>query len=222
MRKKIKIAVFLLAIFPLSLFCQNISLKEAIDMSLLKSEKIFQYKEKLEQKEIAELESWGNFLPTIDLKASYTHLNDKMNINLNPIRDVIIALQSGNQAELSNIGSILAGTGALSAAQKLQIKGQAYSLLNNSIPSFEETFKKQDYKTATIQVVQPIFVGGKLLAAKKYASAEKEAAQIELKNIQNEIVNETINNYLRVLLLKEVVKTRENVLKGIQLHQKKS
>lgn len=222
MQKKIKILVLLLILSPLSLFSQKITLKDAIDMSMQKSEKILQYKEKLQQKEMEEKESWGNFLPTIDFKMSYTHLNENMDINLNPIRDAMIAIQSGNQAELTNIGSILAGMGALTPTQKLQVKEQSAALLNSRLPLFEQTFKKQDYKTATIQGIQPIFTGGKLLAAKKYAGAEKESAQIELKRIQNEIAAETIGNYLRVLLMKEVVKTREDVLSGIRLHQNKA
>ena len=73
-----------------------------------------------------------------------------------------------------------------------------------------------------MQGIQPLFLGGKLLAAKKYATAEKDAAQIELTRIQNESVAETINNYLRVILMKEVVKVRQDALNGIELHQKRA
>lgn len=212
--------IFLLT--PVLIFPQKISLKDAIETTLQKNEKIYQYKERLIQKEFGEKESWGNFLPSIDFKVSYTHLNENMDINLNPIRDAIISIQSGNQAELANISSILNGLGAYSPAQKLQIKDQAASLLNNLLPEFKQTFKKQDYKTATLQGVQPLFVGGKLIAAKNYANAEKEAAQIELEKIKNEMVSETINNYLRVMLLQEVVKIRTDVLNGIMLHQKRA
>ena len=222
MDRKIKITMLLLLLFPAALFSQQITLKEAIETTLIKNDKIFQYKEKLAQKETEEKSAWGNFLPSIDLKASYTHLNDNMVINLNPIRDAIITIQSGNQAEFANISSILSGTGALSVQQKLQIKGQSANLLNSLLPQFEETFKKQDFKTATIQGIQPIFVGGKLIAAKKYATAEKDAAQIELTRISNEAVTETINSYLRVQLLKNVVKIREDALEGIKKHAERA
>jgi len=219
MNKKIKITVLILFLIPVTSFCQKITLKDAIATTLQKNEKIAQYKEKLTQKEFEEKGAWGNFLPTIELKASYTHLNENMEINLNPIRDAMVALQAGNTAELYNISNILNGLGSLTAAQKAAVKEQAASLLYSQIPEFKETFKKQDYKTATLQAVQPLFVGGKLLAAKKYASAEKEAAEIELSRIQNEIITETITNYLRAILLKEVVKTRKDVLEGILQHK---
>jgi len=222
MKNKIKKLLLLTLCTPLLVFPQKITLRDAIESTIQKNEKIFQYKEKFIQKEYEEKEALGNFLPSIEFKASYTHLNDNMDIDLNPIRDVIITLQSGNQAEIANLNNIAGGLGAFTPAQKLQIKEQSASLLNNLLPAFKETFKKQDYKTATLFGIQPLFVGGKLIAAKKYASAEKEAAQIELENIKNEMVNETINNYLRVVLLKEVVKIRIDVLKGIELHKERA
>jgi outer membrane protein TolC len=222
MNKKIILSLIIISLSPAFLYCQKISLKEAIDITLQKNEKIFQYKEKLSQKEFAEQGSWGNFLPSINLTASYTHLNQSMDINLNAIRDAMITIQSGNSTDLANISSILSGTGALTAAQKLQVKNLAVSTLDGLLPQFVETFKKQDYKTATIQGVQPLFLGGKLLAAKKYATAEKDAASIELTKIENETVTETIDNYLRVILLKEVVKLRQDVLNGIVEHQKRA
>jgi outer membrane protein TolC len=222
MNKKIIISIIILAFFPSFLFCQKISLKNAIDITLEKNEKIFQYKEKLAQKEFEEKGSLGNFLPTINLTASYTHLNESMDINLNAIRDAMITIQSGNSADLANISSILSGTGALTNNQKLQVKSLAASTLDGLLPQFVQTFKKQDFKTATLQAIQPLFVGGKLIAAKKYASAEKEAASLELTKIKNEAVTETIDNYVRVLLLKEVVRVRKDVLNGIIEHQKRA
>jgi outer membrane protein TolC len=222
MNKKIILSLIVISLFPALLYSQKVSLKEAIDITLQKNEKIFQYKEKLSQKEFAEQSSWGNFLPSVNLTASFTHLNKNMDINLNAIRDAMITIQSGNSADLANISSILSGTGALTAAQKLQVKSLAASTLDGLLPEFVQTFKKQDYKTATVQAVQPLFLGGKLLAAKKFATAEKDAAYIELTKIENETVTETIGNYLRVVLLKDVVKLRQNVLNSIVEHQKRA
>ena len=221
MKEKIKISL-LLVFVPTFLVAQKVSLKEAIETTLQRNERIAQYKERVIQKEYQEKSSWGNFLPSIEFKASYTHLNQNMDINLNPIRDAMITLQSGNQAEFMNLSNILSGLGALSPAQKLAVKNQSAALLNTLLPEFKQTFKKQDYLTATFQGVQPLFTGGKLLAAKNYAKAEKEASEIELVKIENEAVSETVANYLRSALLKEVVKVRKEVLTGIQEHKKRA
>jgi outer membrane protein TolC len=97
-----------------------------------------------------------------------------------------------------------------------------YSQLNGVIPPFTENFKKQDYKTATLIGVQPLFTGGKLLAAKNYASDEKQTSEIELQKTKNEITEEVVNNYLSVILVKEIISTRESVLNGMKQHELKA
>lgn len=208
-----------IVLFPLGLSAQTISLDAAVETALKNNEKIKQYEERIYQKNYQDLESWGNFLPTIGLEGSYSHLNDPMNIDLSPIRDVIIRLQAKNQAELANLGNVVQGKGPLTQSQKDAYTTGAMAQLDQLIPPFVETFKKQDYKTATIVGVQPIFVGGKLLGAHNFAKSEKLSAQIELTKIRDEIIQETVNNYLGVVLLQNIVKTRENVLSGVIKHK---
>ncbi|MGE5496902.1 MAG: TolC family protein [Syntrophothermus sp.] len=198
---------------------QTITLENAVESALQNNERIKQSGERLKQKEFQNTEAWGNFLPVIGIEGSYTHLNDEMSIDLSPIKNVIVTLQGKNQAELASIGNILAGKGPYSQAQKDAYASAAMAQLNNTIPPFSETFKKQDYKTATIIGIQPLFTGGKLLSAKKFASQEKYSAEIELRKVKNEIIQETVNNYLAVVLLQNVVKTRKNVLAGIIRHK---
>ncbi len=214
---------YLAAIFIIStsLFAQDfkLSLKDAIQLSLQKNERIKQYEQKVIQRENENLAAYGNFLPNLNFEASYTHLNGDMTIDLNPIRDVIISMQSSNQVELANLYNIATGKGALVQAQKDAVKLQAADKLNSLIPQFTETFKKQDYKMGTFVATQPIFLGGKLLAAKNAAEAEKEVSLIELDKARNEIVFEVIDRYTKVLLLNEIVSTREAVLNGMLKHK---
>lgn len=198
---------------------QTISLENAVETALQNNERIKQSGERLRQKEYQNAEAWGNFLPVIGIEGSYTHLNEDMSIDLSPIKNVIVTLQGKNQAELASIGNVLAGKGPYTQAQKDAYASAAMNQLNSAIPPFSETFKKQDYKTATIVGIQPLFTGGKLLSAKNFASEEKSSAEIELKKVKNEIIQETVNNYLAVVLLQNVVKTRLDVLSGIIRHK---
>ncbi|MCU7489962.1 MAG: TolC family protein [Bacteroidota bacterium] len=207
-----------LAALPQTASGQSLSLSDAVEISLRNNEKIKQYEEKFTQKRFQDLEAWGNFLPSVNFETSYNHLNDPMNIDLGPIRDVIMTLQSKNQTEMANIYKTLQGQ-PLNDQQKAGLYSQYYSQLNSVIPPFEETFKKQDFKTATLLAVQPLFTGGKLTAAKKFASEEKSSALIELEKVQNEVVQEAVNNYLSVILMNNIVKTRQNVLNGIRKHK---
>ncbi len=211
--------IFIPLIFSTVLFPQEINLEQAISIALNKNDKVLQYREKLEQKKYQEMEAWGNFLPQVDIQASYNHLNDPMQIDLNPIRDVILNIQAKNQTELTNIYGLLQGKAPLSDVERSAVFQQSYGALNNAIPSFKETFKEQDYRTATVIGVQPLFTGGKLYAAKKYASDEKISAKIELKKTENEIIQETVNSYLTIVVLQNVVKTRKNVLSGVKKHR---
>lgn len=217
--KKVFIVILAsLALLPASAAGQSLTLSEAIEISLKNNEKIKQYEEKLAQKRFQDLEAWGNFLPSVNFESSYNHLNDPMNIDLSPIRDVIITLQAKTQTELANIYKTLQGQ-PLNDQQKLGLNSQYFSQLNSALPPFEETFKKQDFKTATLIGVQPLFTGGKLIAAKNFASEEKSSAMIELQKVENEVVQETVNNYLSVILMNNIVKTRINVLEGIRKHK---
>ncbi|MCX6138515.1 MAG: TolC family protein [Ignavibacteriales bacterium] len=212
------LSIFLL--FPPRMaICQPLTLDGAVEQALRKNERISQYEERVRQKEYLNMESWGNFLPSVNLAASYNHLNDPLEINLEPIRQAMIQLQSSNAVELKNLGTILAGGAPLTAAQRAAVAAGATAQLNTALPPFTETLKKQDYKVASLIGVQPLFLGGKLYAAKQYASSELASAEIELKKTKNEIIQETASQYFAVVLLQDVVRTRKDVLEGMERHR---
>jgi len=209
----------LFAIAPLS---QALTLKQAIEQAKQNNEKIKQYNEKLEQKTADDHAAWGNFLPSVELEGNYYHLNGPLSIDLDGIRDVIMNLQASNQTEFANIGQILQGYPELTDEQRAYYYSQFYSGLDSLIPHFEETFKDQDYQTLTITATQPIFFGGKIMAAKKYAAAEKRAAAAELVKTQNEIIRETVGDYLGVVLMNQLVNLRFNVKEAMDKHHEQA
>ncbi len=222
--KKIKILYPVLAIvvFAVKGYAQSITLDQAIEYAIKHNPKIKQYNEKLEQKKYSDFEALGNFLPQVNLVGNYNHLNDPLSIDLNPIREAMIKMQSGTQVEFANIYNILQNNTPLSDMQRAVLYSQYSNELNNLLPSFEKTLKKQDYKTATLIAVQPLFVGGKLIAAKNYTSDEKKSAEYELKQIQNEVTKETIQAYISVVLLSDVTKTRKDVLNVMIKHKEQA
>lgn len=217
LNKTIKIGIMILV--PFMLKAQELSLDDAVNIALEKNEIVQQYQAKLKGKEFENLASWGNFLPSVNLQGSYTHLDSDLQIDLNPIRSAMIQLQASNQTELANISNAMAGNVPLTDEQKQAIYGQAFNALDNAMPSFVETLKNQDYRSASFVGVQPLFMGGKLVAAKKYSSAEEEAAKQELEKIKNETVSEVVKSYTQNLLQKNIVEIRKNVLKGMQQHK---
>lgn len=203
-------------------YSQALTLREALDLAVNRNEQVLQKKEVFEQKKNADREAWGNFLPSVDLKASYTHLNDPLQIDLNPIREAMIQMQAGNQTEFTNIYRLLQGQLPLTDAERLATFNAATRQLNSLLPEFKETFKDQDYPTATLVGIQPLFLGGKLLAAKKFASAERQAALANQQVTENQVLQQTAELYFQAILLEQVVKTREHVLEGMRRHQREA
>lgn len=203
-------------------FSQTMTLNDAINTALINNPKIKQYKNRLTQKEYDNMAAFGNFLPVINLEGSYTHLNDPLVINLDPIRSAMIQMQSGTQVELANIYNILNTNTPLSQAQKQALQTQFSGNLDKLLPKFEKTLKNQDYQSLSITGIQPLFLGGKLLAAKKYASSEELVALAELKKMQNEIITEITINYTRILLLEKILVTRKNVITGMNEHRNRA
>ena len=218
--KRFKYFILLLIFSPALAHAQIIlDLNKAVETGLQKNDRIKQYEEKSNQKQIEFRQTTSNFLPKIDLTASYNHLNDNINIDLNPIREVMLNVQAKNQVEFTNIYSLLQGGPPLSQQQRALLFNSNYNALNSQIPQFVEQMKKQDYWSTYIQGVQPVFLGGKLIAAREYASMEKQVADIESKKVKDEVISEIVDNYLNVIMIQEIIKTKQKVLDGMVKHR---
>ncbi|HVN48367.1 MAG TPA: TolC family protein [Bacteroidota bacterium] len=209
----------LLGVMVVPTSAQRLTLPEAVDIAWKNNERIHQFEERLEQKQYDRNEAWGNFLPSLSFNGSYNRMNAPLEMDLSGIREALIQIESNNQVSLANLKNVMTTGLPLSAAAQQAVYQSAQSGYDAALPSFSEVLKKQDYKDGYFLGVQPIFLGGKLLAAKRYASSELQSAEIELKKTKDEVTQETIANYLAVVLLNDVVNTRENVLAGMQKHQ---
>ena len=92
MKKSLFILLSLMVCYEV--YAQPLTLKDAVNLALQNNKKVKQFTEKYEQKKFEDLGSWGNFLPKINVTGGYTHLNDPLEIDLSPIRDVILNLQA--------------------------------------------------------------------------------------------------------------------------------
>ncbi|MDD5363448.1 MAG: TolC family protein [Ignavibacteria bacterium] len=215
-RIKILAAIFLICG---SVYSQPVTLRQAINIALDRSDKVKQYTERVEQKKSAYKESKGNFLPNINLTGGFNHMDDNLMIDLDPIRQAMIKIQAGNQVEFANVYNLLQSGVPLTAQQRAALYGTYSSSLSKMIPLFQDQLKKQDYWTTTITGMQPLFMGGKLLSAKNIAEQDKELAESELAKTKNEVTSDVISNYLNVVLIQNVVKVREDILNGMIKHR---
>ncbi len=198
---------------------QVINLEMAIETGKNNNDKVKMYREKVKQKESDVKIAFGNFLPNINLNGGFTHLNEPTEMDLDPIRQVTLTLQAKNQVEFSNIYNILQGGTGLTSQQRASLFTNYFNSLDKQIPKFSSEIKKMDYWNFSLTGMQPLFMGGKIINAKKYAEKENELMKSELKKTENEVASEVINSYLNVMLCGDLIKLRKEVLNGMKKHR---
>ena len=203
---------------------QGLSMSRALSLARELNPKIIEYKERLESKAWDNRAATGNFLPSVSVNAGYTALNAPLTIDLDPIRRAMISLQTSTLTKMALDSFVRAGGGAVTPAMASSFsRGYSQGVsasLDAALPHFIDTLKDQTYPSANITVAQPLFMGGKLMAAKKAADADRKAALCELSRVRNEVEQETFDDYCSVALLSSVISVRKDVLRGMLNHEK--
>jgi outer membrane protein TolC len=203
--------IIVIIFFFSSGFAQSLSLRDAVNTTLMRNETIKRYKAKVKEKDSERDAAFGNYLPTVTLLGGYTYMSDNIEINTSHVKnslDDIVAkygVQLGNALLPVPLPPDALYEAIYSSAQKL--------------PAYNLIIDKQQFPTANLTVVQPLFTGGKISAGSNFAEAEYREASIEVAKITNETIQEIVNTYLGVLLLEQVVETRKNVVEGIKKHK---
>ncbi len=214
------IQVFLLGIFLLSIPVEaysqeptlQLNLSAALDSAMRNNLKIKQYEETVTQKKYQEKVAVGNFFPSVDVNGGFTWLSQNPEINMSLFKTSIDNLMTG-------VGTALAQGLQLSPQVQLSL-AQQMAGLQKALPAINLAIDQQNYPNLNFTVTQPIFTGGKIIAGKKYASAALSYSDEELRKTKNEIIKETIDRYYAIVLLKAVVKTREQVVAGMKRHER--
>ncbi|MFA7330595.1 MAG: TolC family protein [Candidatus Delongbacteria bacterium] len=196
-----------------------LSLEQALDEALAGHPAVRAAAERVEQRRAAERQARGHFLPTLRLEATYQHLDAPLSFDLSPIRSAMIQLQAANQTEFANVYGLLQGNPALSAGQRAELAQTFAAGLEGLLPPFESVLKDQNNHGASLSGVQPLFMGGKLLAGRRAARAEAGAARAELERARADVRGEALRAYLGVLLLREACAVRQAVLEGMRAHR---
>ncbi len=201
----------IIVFFATTLFSQNLSLREAVNITLKQNETIKRYKAKVNEKDSERDAAFGNYLPKVTLLGGYTYMSDNIEINMSQVKNSMddIAAKYGVQIANSILPIPLPPDGLYNA-----IYGNMQKL-----PSYNLIIDKQHFPTANLSVVQPLFTGGKITAGSNFAEAEYQEASIEVTKMTNEIIQEIVNIYLGVVLLEQVVETRKDVVSGIKKHK---
>jgi len=193
------------------MFSQSLSLREAVNITLKQNETIKRYKAKVNEKDSERDAAFGNFLPKVTLLGGYTYMGDNIEINMSHIKNSMDDIVAKYGTQISN------------AILPVPLPpDDLYNAIYNSaqkLPAYNVIIDQQQFPTANLSIVQPLFTGGKISAGSDFAEAEYQEASIEVTKITNETIQEIVNIYLGVVLLEQVVETRKDVVRGIEKHK---
>ena len=191
-----------------------LNLRSAVDSALSNNRKIQQYKQVVLQKQYLDKAAVGNFFPSIDLMGGYTYFSKNPEVNMSQVK-----------------GSIddMFGKYGVVIAQELDLSNEEQQVIYDKIvgglgklPAYNIVVDQQNYPNLNITALQPIFLGGKIIAGKRFAEAELKYASMDLRQISNEVIKETIERYFGVVLLDQVIATRKQVVAGMLKHEKQA
>ncbi len=220
MRIKNLLIFLITSIFALNNLTAQLTLNSAVNKAISANKGLKSYQKSFEAKQEQVSVSWGRYMPSVSIDAFYNYLDKDIAIDLNPVRNAMISLQSGNQVALSNLEAILKTGTPLTEQEKAQILAGSKLKLEQAMPEekFREVLKERAFPQAMISLKQPIFTGGKISAGIDAANAQKEMAETKVNTETEALINNVIANYLNVLLAKENLNVRTDVLAGIQKH----
>lgn len=224
-------SLFGLALLASASFAQQLPLSAALERLESGSHALEASGARVETARLNHKASYGNFLPTVKLEASVTHMDRDIEMNLDAIRSGIIQLQTYNmmQFQASSIqSSITAQTpaGADAATQTAvaeAVKAKYQSLigqgLESQLPHFVTTLKPQDDWSLDLVAYQPIFHGGKILAAERIASARTRSAEADLDKQKADLRRDFSRLYIQGALLRQSIVLRTQAISSIERHR---
>lgn len=176
----------------------------------------------------------GNFLPVVRMDVGFTHLDRDIVLDMDPIRDAMIQLQTYNQMQFSKadiqaavaqqLGQLpvdqrAAAQAAVTQAVTAKYQEGARTNLETALPHFVKTSKEQDDWDASITAYQPLFHGGRILAAQRVASSREQAATADLERQKNDLRRDFTKLYLQGSLLRSSIALRNEAIGAILHHR---
>ena len=192
----------------------RVSLTSAVDSALLNNNRIRQYRLVVQEKNQMKKASMGNFFPSIDVMGGYTYISENPEVNMSKVKESVDDM-------FGKYGSYIAHELGLSDETQEELYNRIVSGLGE-LPAYNIVIDQQNYPNLNVVATQPIFLGGKIIAGKRFADAEYGYANAELKKVSNEIIKETIERYFGVVLLQQVVKVRQQVVEGMHRHEREA
>ena len=226
---------------------ENLSLQSALSRLETGSHSLEAAQAKAQTAEKVHKASYGNFLPVVKLEANAVHLDREIDMDFTPMREAIIGSAQGAAyagAYASTYASVYQSTyasamasGNYSSAAAAQLAdataagygktvgGKASAALGPqleaSLPQDAFIQKMKDQNDWGLQLVayQPLFHGGKILAAERIASARERVAVADVDKQRNDLRRDFVRFYVQGVLLRQSIALRTDAISSIERHR---
>lgn len=209
-----------LLLIPGTLAAQDLSLSSAVDKALAANHELLSKSKHIEFLRTGQKEAKTHYLPRIDFSGSYTRLNDPIDLDLSPLRSLLVGLETENKLSDLDLQMLVSRGYALTAAEKTAYGGQITTALESAIPSMDMHLLDRDVWRATVELVQPIWMGGRIRALNRGADLNYQEGLEEFLVSRETVKEETCRIYLMNKLLEEVVAVNKEAEEGIAGHLK--
>ncbi len=191
---------------------QGLTLTNAIGEAMQHNLEIRQQEKRVQQADAYNQSAVGWYLPKVTVMGGYTWFNRDMELNMKMIKPTL--------DDVAGIyGSTIAKDLGLGTGTQEEIYNQIVSGLGK-LPDDNIAFNFNQFPNASITALQPLFTGGKIISAKNTAGLTSNISRLEMTAKQNMITKKVVDEYFLVVLLEDIVKTRELAVHDMELHLK--
>ncbi len=199
-----------------------LSIEDAIRLSLKENHDIKSKLYKTKQLKLEKKEAFSQYLPRVNATASIIHLNDPIELNLDPLRDLLIGLETKGTLADINLQTIITRGTALTEAEKMAYTASIKAGWESAIPTLNMQVLDQNITRMTIDFLQPIWMGGRLRALNRGANLKHLSGETDLLLTREKIMEETVRIYFLNKLLAETRNIYAEVEKGVAGHVKRA
>lgn len=187
----------------------QLDFKQAIELLNADNELIKASKTEVKQRALEKKAAQGLYLPNLGVSANYVAMSEALHLDLNPVKEAISPLYQS----LITIGSF--APTVVPPAMSQQLQG---GLQQIEAGEWDKTIQKDRFLLVDASVVWPVFTGGKIRAANKYALARETESLEKGRMISNQQYSLLAERYFGYQLAVEVESLRKNAMDAMQKH----
>jgi len=177
----------------------KLSFPQAFEQLMDKNDAVAASRSNLEKLEFLQQAARDLYLPSLDISASYTRLNEAVVLSPSTLLD---SMPAGNELQ-----GLLASVGNSLGIPANQINSAFTSRITN-----------KDVISSSLIAVWPVYTGGRIAAAQEITSAQTREAVFLLALERQSQFEKLAKVYFGVLLAQQVLQTREDAEKDLEKH----